>query len=339
MLKVKLSIGDSKPNPTLSEYFDNNTTNEVFFDTSPTCKKADFWFIIDNVNESDSDCIVASNRIFWFDTETMFPTGHYFTRGLPNFLSQFARAYTFEEIPTANKFHSPPFLPWMINSKEPTVAGSFYGHFRDYKYLKTVAHNEKNILLSAICSTKSYTENHKIRLRFIEKLSADLGDKFLWVGNGKLTIDDKFEITSQSKYQLVIENKIQHDVFSEKLYDAFLGASFPIYAGSPNIGEYFHDESILSINLRDYEKSLDAIKQRISKDLTPIELDSLEQNKNRVLSEFNLIKRLYSIALNSNNLVGIPTHNKLFPKKHFLDNRVSRYIYSSVGRYFKHKLN
>ena len=339
MIKVKLSIGDTKPRPTLSEYFNNNDKNEVFFDTSRECKDADFWFIIDNVNEDDSECVVASNRIFWFDTETMFPAGHYFTRGLPNFLSQFARAYTFEEIPTANKFHSPPFLPWMINNKEPTVASSFQGNLRDHEYFKTSTFNKKSILLSAICSTKSYTEDHKIRLRFIEKLSTDLKEDFLWVGNGKSKIDDKFEITSQSKYQLVIENKIMHDVFSEKIYDAFLGESFPIYAGAPNIGKYFNDRSILSINLRDYSKSLDAIKQRISKNLTNIELESLKQNKNIVLDELNLIKRLYEIALKSNSIEGTPKHNKLFPKKYFLDKKISRHIYSSFGKYVKHKLS
>ena len=52
-------------------------------------------------------------------------------------------------------------------------------------------------------------------------------------------IKNKFEVISKSKYHIVLENDSKHNLVSEKLYDAYLGLSYPIYYGAPNINEYF----------------------------------------------------------------------------------------------------
>ena len=60
-------------------------------------------------------------------------------------------------------------------------------------------------------------------------------DRLNWYGNGVNEINNKFEVISNSKYHIVLENDSKYNLISEKLYDSYLGLSFPIYYGAPNV--------------------------------------------------------------------------------------------------------
>jgi hypothetical protein len=49
-------------------------------------------------------------------------------------------------------------------------------------------------------------------------------------------------------FHIAVENSQNKNYFTEKIVDAFLTKTLPIYWGCPNIGEYFDDRGIITFN-------------------------------------------------------------------------------------------
>ena len=62
----------------------------------------------------------------------------------------------------------------------------------------------------------------------------------------------KHQFLSEYKFTIAFENYVYPGYQTEKLYDAMLCKSLPIYCGDPNIGEVFNTKSFL--NAADYVK-------------------------------------------------------------------------------------
>ncbi len=59
------------------------------------------------------------------------------------------------------------------------------------------------------------------------------------MGRGYKTLERQADGLAPYRYSVVIENVQERDYFSEKLIDAILCKTVPIYWGCPNIGDYF----------------------------------------------------------------------------------------------------
>ena len=81
----------------------------------------------------------------------------------------------------------------------------------------------------------------------------------------KLKINLK--LISNSKYHIVLENDSKYNLISEKLYDSYLGLSFPIYYGAPNINNYFDKNSLETIDINDIAGSINTIENAIENNL------------------------------------------------------------------------
>ena len=55
----------------------------------------------------------------------------------------------------------------------------------------------------------------------------------------------KSEGLAPFRYSIIIENVREASYFSEKLIDAFLCKTLPIYWGAPDIGEYFNADGMV----------------------------------------------------------------------------------------------
>ena len=97
---------------------------------------------------------------------------------------------------------------------------------------------EKTVMCSLIASAKRDSEGHKLRHRIVEhirdrRLNIDV------MGGGYAPFERKSDGLAPYRYSVVIENVREPNYFSEKLIDALLCLTVPIYWGCPNIGEYF----------------------------------------------------------------------------------------------------
>ena len=98
------------------------------------------------------------------------------------------------------------------------------------------------------------------------------------------------------KYHLVLENSTQKDYWSEKLADAFLGFSFPIYYGCPNIFDYFSKDSMILIDIDNFEKSIETIKSVIEENLYEEKVDSINIARNQILNDYNIFNLMSNMA-------------------------------------------
>jgi len=100
------------------------------------------------------------------------------------------------------------------------------------------------------------------------------------ISEGDRALDQpESKIIFESMLSICIENKKEVDFFSEKIIDAFVSSTIPIYFGCPNIGEYFDLTGIIIFNTA-------ADLERILSNLGPNDYwDRLAAiNKNRLIA-------------------------------------------------------
>jgi hypothetical protein len=155
----------------------------------------------------------------------------------------YARVYT-QTAPDAGEMRggalrlpSQPALPWHVE--------------RDYDELVAMQPPEKTRSCSVIASNLAALPGHRARLRFLARLGElpEL-DRF---GRGVRPLADKWDGLAPYRYSLAIENTMQAHYWTEKLADCFLAWTLPIYAGCPNLEEYFPAEAFVRIDLDDPE--------------------------------------------------------------------------------------
>jgi alpha(1,3/1,4) fucosyltransferase len=72
---------------------------------------------------------------------------------------------------------------------------------------------------------------------------------------------DEFFMHYSHKFSIVFENTPFKGYTTEKLMDAFLAGSLPIYFGNPKIAEEFNEKAFINVNKIGIMESLDLIKQ------------------------------------------------------------------------------
>lgn len=166
---------------------------------------------------------------------------------------------------------------------------------RSYKELDAMAVPEKTKLISTVVSTKRVTKGHRFRFDLTQAIAQELGDAFDWYGRGVRKIEDKWDAIAPYKYHLVFENGQWPHYWSEKLTDAFVGFSMPIYVGCPNIIDYFQSDAIVILDARNLEKAISQLKSIISDDPYDRSFHHLLAARNKVIREYSLFHKLEKI--------------------------------------------
>jgi hypothetical protein len=150
----------------------------------------------------------------------------------------------------------------------------------------------KTKLISSVCSTKAMRHTlHSQRLAFTRRLMADLPELEVF-GYGMAELENKADAIDPYKYHLVIENHSCPHHWTEKLADAFLGYSLPIYFGCTNLDDYFPKDSYIWIDIKNYNESLERIRSLISDDEYAKRLPSIIEARRRVLEEYSTFSQL-----------------------------------------------
>ena len=299
MLKIKLSIPGF--NQVDISQFTGNSLNVVddciFFINQDDVSSADFWVCLEGPYKREERCKVSRDNIFFMSAEVAWPKFYYDNELKKNFLAQFARIYTCHDIYANNVTFDLPYLPWMINSNHGQSIYSY--HWRDCEYLKNLTLLPKPKVLSVFCSNQEWTDDHKLRLKFVRHLKSYFGDRLDWFGNGVNTLDQKWDGIAQYKYHIVLENQSRNNVITEKLYDSFLALAHPIYYGAPNAAEYFDPNSFSTIDIVDIKGSIQKIETIIESDRYQQSLPALIESKDRVLAQFNMFQRIARVCTES----------------------------------------
>lgn len=198
--------------------------------------------------------------------------------------------------------HTQPALPWHVN--------------RSYDELRAMSIPEKTESLSFLTSFKKAFSGHKERMDFLgnirgkvpfdlvgttnyytrnEKETSDseaVQKKLFSMGYTKV-VEQKWDGLAPYRYSLVVENFRGKDYWSEKLTDALLAYTIPLYSGCSNIGDYFPAEAVIPIDIHDPHIA-DTIRGILESDQWEKRLKAVGEARNKILEQYQLFPFLTS---------------------------------------------
>ena len=146
---------------------------------------------------------------------------------------------------------------------------------------------QKNNLASLIASSQNKLKGHKLRHK-IAKYIKNNEINIAVIGRGYKPFENKEDGLKSFRYSIVIENSSEQDYFTEKLVDACLLETIPIYWGAPNISKYFDIRGFIVCNSSDEIEN--ALKNLSIRDYNR-KIKWIKKNKEIALYHANLMKR------------------------------------------------
>jgi hypothetical protein len=137
---------------------------------------------------------------------------------------------------------------------------------------------DKTKLVSMISSSKMMCSGHNYRIDWVNKLH----NKLDLYGRGFRTIDKKETALKDYMFSVTIENDEYKTYWSEKILDCFTCGTIPVYHGTPDIGEYFNMDGIITLN-NDFNIS------QLTSELYYSKMDAIKDNFERAL-KFDVIE-------------------------------------------------
>ena len=207
----------------------------------------------------------------------------YYGKAFVNQFNYLLTNHNAKRLPHPNALRSQTGIYWLYGKE-----------FDDITKDKRLSKTKK---LSAIISDKRQGHTmHKKRYDFAALLEKEVPE-FDRFGRGFKYVDKKYEAIDDYEFHLVIENHLEEHMWSEKLSDAFLGFSVPIYCGAPNIYDYFPKDSLVVIDIDKPKAAIETIKKLIN---TPGEyerrFEAVKEARRRIIYEYNLVAMICNIV-------------------------------------------
>ena len=261
-------------------------------------ERCDWWFVLHGSGlVSIEKTICDPKHIVYISMEPNENVGHITKK----FLNQFSHLVICDrEIIHKNITYSNGLTWWVgINVNHKNGQHIFDKDFTlDYNQLKILKKSEKINRISIIVSSKTFLNGHKKRLRFLNEITKLPIGKYIDVfGGGFNAIPEKLEAISPYKYHLVLENDIVKDYWSEKLADAFIGYSYPIYYGCPNISDYFSNDSLSVIDIDDVENTAKKLMQLIDEGIGLENEIAINMAREMILDKYNIFQLISNICI------------------------------------------
>jgi len=186
------------------------------------------------------------------------------------------------------------FAKWWEMSKK-------YSHedFLDMSY------GGKNRKLSCLISGKNFAEGHISRLKFVNeliKINPDLltvyGRNNIPTNKGALSHEEKYLAYKDSEYSLCFENCSIPNYLSDKMFDATLMWSMPIYFGATNVGDYLPPDSFHTLSKNLNEVDLEMVKNICSQPPSQKNIKAMGEARHLILNKHSLWSSLQYVLEN-----------------------------------------
>ena len=215
------------------------------------------------------------------------------------FLSQFARVVLCDRVVDHPSVLHRNGLSWWVGLNIKHAGGHTFlpECSLDYDALCNMQGTGKSKFISVICSNKAFMDGHRQRIGFVKKLlSHPISRHIDFYGGGFNPVLDKWDAIAPYKYHIALENSVMPDYWTEKLADAFLGFSYPIYYGCPNIHDYFDREALRIIDINDFDRSVAILTELLEQDPYRHHLPAIVKARQKVLDDYNLFQLMADIC-------------------------------------------
>lgn len=219
-----------------------------------------------------------------------------------------------------------------VRSHENYVNNAFWqlaASYDDLKY-KTPRKSMGN-RISSICSSKYIDPGQKKRidfLKFLEEVeNADVQIDIYNEDNhhnfrnyrGRADPDkDKDKGIVPYKYYFMFENNAEKNFITEKIWEPLLTETLCFYDGCPNISEHIDPRAYVQLDMNDFMKSYNIIKQAIKDDLWSKRIDIIRKEKERVLNHFMFFPTVERIIEKEMKMPFAPSTQEVEYNKYFL---------------------
>ena len=318
MFVVKLTFNYGEPVFRQTPNF-SGIWGDYKFVIDPNLKECDFWIIYTEYKLDKETCICNKENIFFlpgegYNTSPKYPK---------NFLDQFGKIITVQrEIIGNNVIYYQNALPWFVE--------------KSYDELLNLSVPAKTKLISIVSSAKAFTEGHRKRLDFAQKLKQHFGDSVDLFGRCLNPFDKKWDVLAPYKYHIAIENDSCDDWVTEKFFDPILAYSYPFYYGCPNIGKYISTDSFTRIDINDFAESIKIIEKVINDEsVYNTFIKEAKIFRNVLLNEQQLFPMLthlikengsHNNIKNTNTIVGLENFYQV-TKKSFLQRVINKILF------------
>ena len=112
---------------------------------------------------------------------------------------------------------------------------------------------------------------------------------------GELTNDKKENHYINYKYCLAVENNMETNYATEKIWESILCECLTFYWGCPNLEEYIDSNAFVRLDLNDFEESMNIIHRAIEEDWWSQRIDIIRKEKHRLISELGFFPKLKQI--------------------------------------------
>jgi GR25 family glycosyltransferase involved in LPS biosynthesis len=178
------------------------------------------------------------------------------------------------------------------------------------KDIETLTYEPKLDTVASICSSKYFDEGHIHRIDFLKFIESK-GDIALDIFNqdnthgfanyrGKVSPSiDKSKGIVPYKYYFMAENNYERNFITEKLWEPILCETLVFYYGCPNANQYIDERAYVQLDMYDFEKSYQIIKQAISEDWWSQRIEYIRAEKKKILTELAFFPTVQSIIHNA----------------------------------------
>ena len=280
----------------------DGVVNGFKFEVNNNCGECDYWVIRGGIDQWCKKVKCPAENIIFIEDEVYTERNYNI-----NFLKQFAAVIGPLPLNHRRYIQCHEMLPWFFRGKA-------------YSFLKDDCFSplrERDICL--MTSDATWIEGHRKRFAFSNKLIGHFKERLDVYGRGFNSFDCKFEVLKKYKYCICIENNSYPDYFTEKINECFLSGSMPIYYGCPNIFDYYKQDSIISIDIDDFEGTVQKIENALTEKIFEKNQSSLNEMKHRFLDKYNFPVKLTEIL--KNNFAGrsIRKQRIIFTEKMFFN--------------------
>jgi hypothetical protein len=247
----------------------------------PRGTACDYWIVFACSRDRDGMVCAPANTLFIAGeppSKKVYPRKYY---------AQFQRVVsTHAADPHPRVTTSLPGLNWHVGLSRQDNR-YHYG----YDELKCLAPPAKSNRISVVCSNLTTTAGQRQRLEFLGCLKTALGDAIVHYGRGFTAIEDKMDAILPHRLHLVLENSCAPDYWTEKLSDAYLGWAYPIYAGCPNLGDYFPADGFTAVDVKQPRQAVAIIRDLLSAEPGAQAMAALAQCRDLILDDYNPFAR------------------------------------------------
>ena len=163
-------------------------------------------------------------------------------------------------------------------------------------------------VISSMCSSKYFDEGHIARIDFLKFLEQK-GDVKLDIYNWDNQYNfknyrgsrnhylDKSKGYIPYKYYFMVENNYEENFITEKIWEPILCETLVFYYGCPNVADYIDPEAFVQLDMNDFEKSYEIVKQAIEEDWWSQRIEAIRREKKKILNELAFFPVIENIIL------------------------------------------